>query len=120
MFRFGEPGKRIYHTSTLQFGTLAGYPQEPDNGGFDFVIPVTWDNGTRTVEWTRNLRLDCETCAGGCECQRGWAGCHHYACWGARDDAQGTCHAVPAHRAATTASLDAWKAEHRNTAPIYA
>ena len=115
-----QPGQRIYHTRTLQFGAIAGYPQQPDNGGFGLVILVAWDSGKRTFEWCHDLRADCQTCASGCECVKGAAGCRHYACWGAIDDAQGTCHAVTAHRAATKASLDAWKAEHRNTVPIYA
>ena len=115
-----QPGQRVYHTSTLKLGTLLTQPQLPDNSACTLVADVRWDDGTSTCERTSDLRLDCKTCAGGCECSRVTGGCHHYACWGALDDAQGTCHAVAAHRAATKASLDAWKAEHRNTVPIYA
>lgn len=122
-----QPGKRVYDTRTLKLGTLAGYPQTPDNAAHDLVIDVLWD-GTlpgrpvRSTAWTRHLRLDCETCAKGCTCSGTCAtsGCEHYACWGALTAEEATCHAAAAHRAATKAAHAARVEEYRPAVVIRA
>jgi len=116
-----QSGQRVYHTSTLILGTLVSQPKMPDSEAFTIVADVRWDNGTVTCERTSNLRLDCETCARGCECSGTCAtsGCEHYACWGALADDEATCHAAAAHRAATKAAMAA-RAESRRLPVVWA
>lgn len=117
-----QPGQRVYHLGTLMLGTLKSQPTVPDSGGTFLVADVRWDDGTVTCVPAHRLRRDCTICAGGCECTSTGCGCTHFACWGAQDDAQATCHAVPAHRAALEAAAAARKAaaERRPPVPIYA
>lgn len=44
-----------------------------------------------------NIVTDCDICDHGCDCAPGTAGCEHWGCWAAKQDA--TCPSAETHRA---------------------